>query len=120
MADVLGRLHAAPAVSDLLAVAFLNADPQVRQAAGAALDRLHVAQRNSAAAARLEREARDFFEHGTPLGADPLERVTVLWHWDENQNRIVAQPVSPEIAQVTVAARLADDAYRLTAAEDST
>lgn len=100
------------------AIVFLQApfvseesDPQVRQAAAAALVKLTGRTPSRQEAARLlAQRAEEHFERRRPLDAD-LEGEVELWIWDGDARQAVAVRRPAEEASLLLASRLARDAF---------
>jgi CheY-like chemotaxis protein len=115
-AQVLGRLKAKPAIQALLVPAVAStSSPELKAAAGQALlDTLGRIPTEPEAAELLSHEARAALEKVKLLRADPQPGVE-QWRWDEKLGQSILTQIPPADAAASDAARLAGDAYVLTA-----
>ena len=90
-----------------------DSDPQVRQAAEAALVKLvRQVPSRADAAGLLVQKAQAYFDRLEPMREDAEGRVT-WWSWDSSGKQPVREQVPATIATLRVASRLARDAFSL-------
>ena len=113
-AQVLGQMNARQATLYLLVrYASAKSTPEVRAAAGAALDRLIGKRPTPAeAAGLLAQYARRTFDGKEPVSADAQGRVRV-WVWDNPARHVAPKDLPAADASRLIAARLAREAHAL-------
>ncbi len=111
---LLAALEAEQAAMFLLAPCTSDrSDPEVRQAAEAALSKLLGGAPSKAEAVRLlARRAEEHFNRSRPLREDLAGQVEI-WTWDDTAKQPVKKMLLADEASLALASRLARDAYSL-------